>query len=194
MEPLPPGVPSRLKKYTAAIQKLSLRTGTPLPSLILSFALLHEVTAIVPLIGIYWAARAFRIGDKMTAYLSLQRTSQNSSEDKGSETSSTNERFVNEALRRWMREGEARAARVGARYGILGFTKNQEITEDDMQRVGTRVASEVANGAFAYMAVKVGFLNPGVFYSNTKQRYCCRSVLVPRFTLHLRFRAKFCSL
>jgi hypothetical protein len=63
--------------------------------------------------------------------------------------------WFNEALRRYTKEGEGRFARLGARYGILGFAKGQKITEEDMQRLGSNVASEVANGAFAYMIVKV---------------------------------------
>lgn len=157
MEP-PPRLPSRLQGYTAAIQKLSLKTGASVPSLAVSFAILHEVTALVPLVGVYWGARTFGIGDKMTTYFSSQDSHQpaveNGQETESSESISTTGGIFNDTLRKWTKEGEARVARVGARYGILGFTKGQKLTEDDLKQLGGRVASEVANGAFAYMVVK----------------------------------------
>lgn len=166
MEPQPPRLPSRLQGYSAAIQKLSLRTGTSVPSLAVSFAILHEVTALVPLVGVYWGARAFGVGDKMTTYLSsgdkpkLGTENGLESEDVDSNTGG----MFNETLRKWTKEGEARVARVGARYGILGFTKGQKITEEEMNQLGSRVASEVANGAFAYMVVKVSLTMLQIYY------------------------------
>jgi Hypothetical protein FLILHELTA len=163
MEPPPPRLPGRLKPYTAAIQKLSLRTGTPLPSLIISFGILHEVTAIVPLVGLYWGARVFGIGDQMTAYLSPRKASQRHQPiTEGLDDASSAGGWFNEKLRKYTKEGERRVARVGAKYGILGFTKGQKITEEDMQRLGGRVASEVANGAFAYMVVKVSNVSQAI--------------------------------
>ncbi|KIM27499.1 hypothetical protein M408DRAFT_24439 [Serendipita vermifera MAFF 305830] len=158
MEPPPPRLPSRLQGYTAAIQKLSLKTGASVPSLAVSLAILHEVTALVPLVGVYWGARTFGIGDRMTTYFSSQNSHQpgvqNGQETESSESISTTGGIFNDTLRKWTKEGEARVARVGVRYGILGFTKGQKLTEDDLKQLGGRVASEVANGAFAYMVVK----------------------------------------
>jgi hypothetical protein len=164
MEPSPRNrLPGGLKPYTAAIQNLSLRTGTPLPSLILSFGILHEVTAIVPLVGIYWGARVLGIGDQMTAYLSPQKASrQHQPSTEGLEDAGSAGGWFDEKLRKYTKEGERRVARVGARYGILGFTKGQKVTEEDIQRLGGRVASEVANGAFAYMVVKVSNISPAI--------------------------------
>ncbi|EUC59370.1 hypothetical protein RSOL_311660, partial [Rhizoctonia solani AG-3 Rhs1AP] len=39
----------RNRPYAQALQRLSARTGTPLSSLVVSFGILHEVTAPVPL-------------------------------------------------------------------------------------------------------------------------------------------------
>lgn len=157
MEPPPTQkLPSRLRGYSAALQKISLRTGTSFTSLAVSFAVLHEVTAIVPLVGIYWGAQAFGIGDKMTKYFTETNASHDANEAQGTHDGapvSSGGKF-NETLRRWSAEGEQRVARVGARYGILGFEKGQKVTEEDMKALGGRVASEVANGAFAYMVVK----------------------------------------
>ncbi|KIO27779.1 hypothetical protein M407DRAFT_232170, partial [Tulasnella calospora MUT 4182] len=39
-----------------AFNKISPRTRTPLPSLVLSFAVLHEITPIFPLFGFFFGA------------------------------------------------------------------------------------------------------------------------------------------
>jgi hypothetical protein len=155
----PTRLPPRLRTYAAQLQKLSLRTGTPLTSLALSFAILHELTAIVPLVGIYWGARAWGVGEKMKDYwpdTNVDNTEEGKTNDGLSERStSQNAGMIKETLARWTKEGERRVTRVGARYGILGFEKGQSVTEQDMQKLGGRVAVEVANGAFAYVVVKV---------------------------------------
>jgi len=154
----PTRLPPRLRTYAAQLQKLSLRTGTPLTSLALSFAILHELTAIVPLVGIYWGARAWGVGEKMKDYWpenNASNTGEERTDASSQRTTSQNAGIINETLARWTKEGERRVARVGARYGILGFEKGQSVTEQDMQKLGGRVAVEVANGAFAYMVVKV---------------------------------------
>jgi hypothetical protein len=155
----PTRLPPRLRTYAAQLQKLSLRTGTPLTSLALSFAILHELTAIVPLVGIYWGARAWGVGEKMKDYwpdTNVGNTEEGKQSDGLSETAtSQNAGVIKETLARWTKEGERRVARVGARYGILGFEKGQSVTEQDMHKLGGKVAVEVANGAFAYVVVKV---------------------------------------
>src|SRR4030081_328378 len=111
MEPTLPRLPSRLKPYTAAIQRLSLRTGTPLTSLVISFGILHEVTALVPLVGIYWGAREFGLGNQMATYLSLHKASQGDPQtEPGAESADTGlgGGWFNETLRRYTKEGEGR--------------------------------------------------------------------------------------
>lgn len=149
----PARLPPRLRTYAAQLQKISLRTGTPLTSLAVSFAILHEVTAIVPLVGIYWGARALGVGEKMKDYWHDARS--NNKDEQSQDSTPQSSGVINETLSRWAQEGERRVARVGARYGILGFEKGQSVTEQDMQKLGGRVAVEVANGVVAYMVVKV---------------------------------------
>ncbi|KAF9031212.1 hypothetical protein BDZ89DRAFT_1064061 [Hymenopellis radicata] len=61
--------PHRFAAYKSALQAISTRTGTPLPSLVLSFAVLHEITAIAPLIGGFYTARALGIGERVVSYV-----------------------------------------------------------------------------------------------------------------------------
>lgn len=151
-----PRLPPRLRAYASNLQKVSLRTGTPLTSLAVSFAILHEITAIAPLVGIYWGARTLGVGKRMKDHWnSTNAHKQTEGHSESQEASTSN--VLSDALAHWTKEGERRVARVGARYGILGFEKGQPVTEEDMEHLGGRVAIEVANGAFAYMVVKVCF-------------------------------------
>ena len=58
----------RDRGYLGLLQKISAKTGTPISNLAVSFAILHEVTAIVPFVGIWYTARVFNVGNKMTTY------------------------------------------------------------------------------------------------------------------------------
>ncbi|KAG8848466.1 hypothetical protein FRB91_010796 [Serendipita sp. 411] len=149
-------IPRRLQPYTSAFQRISARTGTPIPSLVVSFAILHEVTALVPLVGVYWGARTFGIGERMTKYFSETTSSSSNKEDKVEDAGNVmNVGMFQETLARWTKEGETRVARVGSRYGILGFEKGQKIGEEDLKALGQNISREVANATFAYIVVKV---------------------------------------
>ena len=56
---------TKFAPYVEALKKVSARTKTPLPSLILSFAVLHEITAVAPVVGFFFGARALGVGDKI---------------------------------------------------------------------------------------------------------------------------------
>ncbi|KAF7351145.1 hypothetical protein MSAN_01677000 [Mycena sanguinolenta] len=58
---------SALSRYRDALAAVSARTGTPLSSLVLSFGILHELTAIVPLVGIFYTARTLGVGERVVA-------------------------------------------------------------------------------------------------------------------------------
>ncbi|KAG8817440.1 hypothetical protein FRC17_011234 [Serendipita sp. 399] len=150
----PPKIPPRLQRYSSAFQRLSARTGTPITSLVVSFAILHEVTALVPLVGVYWGARTFGIGERMTKYISEAALKPSTGENAPGEDERTNEGMFQETLARWTKEGETRVARVGSRYGILGFEKGQKVKEEDLKVLGQNISREVVNATFAYIVVK----------------------------------------
>jgi hypothetical protein len=147
--PTPP-VSSRTRPYTAALQRLSARTGTPLPSLIVSFAVLHELTVIVPLAGVFLGARAVGAGDTVVGMLYPE--GETGEEDAGG--------WVAQTCRTWVEEGEAWAGRIGRRYGLFGFRKGQKVDTaavEAHQLVSqpARLAGDVANAVLAYGVVKV---------------------------------------
>ncbi|GAB1525404.1 hypothetical protein RhiTH_008565 [Rhizoctonia solani] len=119
-----PPVSERNRPYVQALQRLSARTGTPLPSLILSFGVLHELTSIIPLAAVFFGARAVGAGDKVAELVPAE----------------------------WIQEGEQWAGRVGRRYGLFGFEKTDKGKDDPPAEVA--IVGDVANAVLAYVVVK----------------------------------------
>ena len=129
--------------YKTVLNALSARTGTPLPSLLLSFGVLHEITALVPLVGVFYGARTLGIGEVV-----IDRIVTSNNEDD----------WFKGILRRWIEEGDKWASRVGQRYGVFGFEK---LSPDSARNgacqspVSGRIAGDVANAIVAYGVTKV---------------------------------------
>lgn len=153
----PPPPTPRFAPYRAALQSLSTRTRTPLPSLLLSFAILHELTAVAPLFAIFFSARQLGVGERVVS------TVINVSEG-------GDDNVVKQKGREWVREGEAWAERVGRRYGVFGFEKRvrggrdeeaavSDITANEKRleggAVSPKLAGDVANAIVAYGLTKV---------------------------------------
>lgn len=138
----------RNRPYAQALRNLSARTGTPLSSLVVSFAVLHELTAVIPLFGFFYTARTLGIGERTVQAV-------RSSADNGDGQA----HWLMEKARGWSDEGEKWAGRVGTRYGIWGFEKRtrQERQEDEPRiAMPQNIAGDVANAIVAYGATKVG--------------------------------------
>ena len=134
---------------------LAARTGTPLPSLIISFAILHEITAIVPLAGIFFGAKYLGVGERLVEFVRAETHTDRTPSDNPSTTE-----WAQRKVGAWIDEGEVWAEKVGRRYGIFGYPKTPkgvklEPTEGER---GPGVASDVANAVFAYTATKVSGL------------------------------------
>ncbi|KIJ15522.1 hypothetical protein PAXINDRAFT_163009 [Paxillus involutus ATCC 200175] len=136
--------PSRFAPYKNALTALSKRTGAPLPSLIFSFAVLHELTAIVPFVGVFFAARGLGVGEHVVNH--FVRPDHPEDDQSG---------YISRQLSQWVDGGEQWTGRVGRRYGIFGFKKGQPANQDDVQQVSGKLAGDVANAVLAYGAVKV---------------------------------------
>lgn len=133
-------------KYKGTLTQLSVRTGASVPSLFASFLLLHEVTAIVPFIGVFYTSRALGIGE--TVVSSVVKSTEG------------NDGYAHAQVRQWMTEGEQMAERVGRRYGIFGFEKRSKpdhdsSVEDIPPAASSHIAGEIANVIVAYGVVKV---------------------------------------
>src|SRR6267154_3343282 len=81
----------RFAPYRHALSAISGRTGVPLPSLIFSFAVLHELSAIVPIVGIFYTARSLGAGERVVNAIAANRDG--STDDQSS--------WVNTQLKSW---------------------------------------------------------------------------------------------
>lgn len=142
----PPRLPDRWNGYRDALRKVSLRTGQPFPSLALSFAILHELTAIVPFVGIFFTSRALGIGERVAGML------QEHDPQSGDVRHGAIEGYIRD---KW-REGGEFGATLGSRYGWFGFEKGKKpITEEQKALMRKTMASDLANVMFTYVSVKV---------------------------------------
>ncbi|KAJ7594930.1 hypothetical protein C8J56DRAFT_778795 [Mycena floridula] len=130
---------SRFSQYKAALSSLSTRTGVPLPSLLFSFAVLHEVTAIVPLVGVFYGARTLGVGERVVASVMEQ--------DPDSEPG-----WVQSQCLVWVEEGSQRVQRLGRKYGLFGFEKGN--VDQKSALLPVNIAGDVANAVFAYGMTK----------------------------------------
>lgn len=140
-----------VQRYRATLAGISARTGTALPSLVTSFAILHEVTALAPLIVFFYAAKAAGVGEHVVG--AVRSADKSGSLLEGS--------WVTRKGEEWVDEGERWVGRVGRRYGIWGFEKGQRPmadTERERERedvASRRIAGDVANAVLAYGITKV---------------------------------------
>jgi hypothetical protein len=136
----------RFEPYKAALKALSVRTGTPLSSLLLSFGVLHEITALVPLVGVFYGARTFGLGEAVIGAI-VQNNPGAGEEDR-----------LRGTLRSWVEEGDKWASRVGQHYGVFGFEKRTSQNARNAAEhppVSDRIAGDVANAVVAYGVTKV---------------------------------------
>jgi len=129
--------------YRYALKAISIRTGTPLPSLAVSFAVLHELTAIVPLVGVFYGARALGVGERIVTAVV----------EGDPDLAFTRYSWVRENCKTWVDDGENWAARVGKRYDVFGFEKGQSASSSVVGK--HHLVGDVANAVFAYGLTKV---------------------------------------
>ncbi|KLO18705.1 hypothetical protein SCHPADRAFT_819355 [Schizopora paradoxa] len=144
-----------ISRYRATLGTISARTGTALPSLITSFAILHEVTAVLPLVAVFYAARSAGVGEQVIH--AVQTSTQVSNSDASANAA---QRWLKQTGREWMGEGEQWVGRVGRHYGIWGFEKRKK-GEVDAQRdaekeelVMKNITGDIANALVAYGVTK----------------------------------------
>jgi hypothetical protein len=137
-------------RYRSALTAISTRTGVPLPSLIVSFGVLHELTAVFPLVGIFYSARSLGVGETVVASVLRQEPAPNDSPLL---------RYTKDKCKAWVEEGEAWAERLGRRYGMFGYPKRVPGQPDPVRShessARSVIAGDVANAVVAYGATKV---------------------------------------
>jgi hypothetical protein len=167
---LSPGHSPHFAAYRNALKAISARTGTPLPSLLVSFGILHELTAAVPLIGVFYGARSLGIGEGIIAIV-VQDGAGSVHNSHVSDPHPIPAQWVREKCKAWVDEGEHWAGRIGRRYGIFGLEKRISGAESDTAidlkaksvHTSGQIAGDVANAIVAYGVTKVGFFYFGVY-------------------------------
>jgi hypothetical protein len=153
-----PNPPKKLSAYSGALKALSIRTGTPLSSLVLSFGILHEVTAVAPLFIFFYGARTFGIGDKLIQTITHD-PSFNLDQQSTSVPPKDLTQWGKQKLSSWVTEGDRWAARVGTRYGIFGYEKRKpgegKADVEALTHKPGHLAGDVANAVVAYAVTKV---------------------------------------
>jgi Hypothetical protein FLILHELTA len=147
----------RFAAYRQTLKAIAARTGTPLPSLILSFGILHELTAVVPLVGIFYGSRALGIGEGVVSTI-MEDETQKSITYETTTPDRSQLSWARHKLKSWVEEGDRWAIKVGRRYGIFGYEKRMPGTVDDIEEmtgVSGHIAGDVANAILAYGATKV---------------------------------------
>ncbi|KAJ7209749.1 hypothetical protein GGX14DRAFT_631915 [Mycena pura] len=124
-----------LDRYRDALAAVAIRTGAPLSSLVVSFGILHEITAIVPLVGLFYASRALGVGERVVTSLPTEQ-----------------DNWVAQKWTTWVDDGKQWAARVGRRYGVFGFEKGG--ADGQLPVLPDHIAGDVANAVVAYAATK----------------------------------------
>ncbi|KAF4620780.1 hypothetical protein D9613_000859 [Agrocybe pediades] len=148
----------RFAAYRSSLTKISARTGAPLPSLVLSFGILHELTAVVPLVGFFYGARALGVGERVISMITDDDKLGTQSDDgsvasKGSGQMS----WARQKMKTWVEEGDRWAIRIGRRYGVFGYEKREPGVKDnveEMAHVSGHLAGDVANAVLAYGMTK----------------------------------------
>jgi hypothetical protein len=126
---------------------------------VLSFAVLHELTAISPLLLFFFAFQAAGVGGSVVEWAA--GVSERSQDEHG-------QLDWRIKVGEWLDEGEKRVDRVSRRYGLFGRTKGEKASEGHLQDTpaeaamqvvtaakGSKAAADVANALAAYLLVKV---------------------------------------
>lgn len=123
-----------MSRYRHLLTRVSERTGVPLPSLILSFGIVHEFTALIPLVGFFWAGRTLGVGETVL--------------DRLKQSDETQDIWWQKKTKEYIEQGEAWAGRVGTRYGFFGYQKGVQ-SQPTPGALGVSIGGDVANAVLA---------------------------------------------
>lgn len=158
---------SLIKTYLSTLR--SKYPQADAPSLIASFLILHELTAIVPLFLGFWGLKTLGVGEELSNWVKTTELSI------GGEGGEGGKRWGKQKVGEWIVEGEKQAGLIGRRYGTFGFEKESKEDRGERKRLekeaqargdlvlagvgdgSVKIAGDVANLVVAYIAVKVGF-------------------------------------
>ncbi|KAK0549983.1 Serine--tRNA ligase, mitochondrial [Tilletia horrida] len=153
--------PTRFQSSLAQIRALAQRHGSDPASLIASFMVLHELTALIPLLILFWLFELLGAGQSFLAWLEGDDGSAQQSADPDTQG-------WKNVVNGWVQEGIKRAERVGRRYGLFGIEKGSKssatqahdeadaalVSAPSTQLQSGALVGSFANAVAAYACVK----------------------------------------
>ncbi|CAD6891052.1 unnamed protein product [Tilletia controversa] len=136
-----------LQTSLSHIRTLAHKHGSDPASLLTSFLILHELTALLPLLLLFWLFELVGTGQGLLSWLAT------TTEEAGGQAEA--EGGYKALVRGWVDEGVRTAERVGRRYGLFGIDKSSTTTAgtEASPQSGALVGS-FANAVAAYACVK----------------------------------------
>lgn len=144
----------RLKRAIASVRALAHRQGTDAPTMVVAFLVLHELTAILPIVILFYLFALFGVGEAIVRWF------QEATEPERLGATSTSSKLVawRQWCGEWLQEGIDRAERFGRRKGYFGFSKGETASEaSNSHDTATVLAGSFANAVAAYAVVKALF-------------------------------------
>lgn len=145
-----------VQRFRSQLQDLSKRTGTDLASLTAAFVLLHEVTAVIPLVLFFYLFGLLGAGQSLCLY--FLRAAQEADDD--GTTAAQWKRYIGRELEEGMYKVERYARRKGwwgyeegSQDQVVRYTQ-REIHNGDVDADAMAVGN-MANAIAAYVATKV---------------------------------------
>ncbi|KAK4050099.1 hypothetical protein OIV83_003670 [Microbotryomycetes sp. JL201] len=91
------------------------------PSLVASFLILHELTAVIPLFAGFWTLKTLGVGAAVVGWIAAETTSEHQQPG-----------WITVKTRQWIQQGQEQAETIGRRYGVFGYAK--ETPEQRIER------------------------------------------------------------
>ncbi|KAE8214289.1 hypothetical protein CF327_g2292 [Tilletia walkeri] len=161
--PQPPPKQNRLQASVAQIRSLAQQHGSDPASLVASFLVLHELTALIPLLLLFWLFELLGAGQFLLSWLGTNEGGDHGEGEGGFKA----------VVGGWVNEGIRRAEKVGRRYGLFGMDKTSASPEGTPS-VGSIEESE---GVAAVTDPRSGALVGS--FANAVAAYACVKALIP---------------
>lgn len=143
--------PSLFRRSLDNVRQAAKRSGTDPASMVVSFMILHELTAILPLIAIFYALCALGTGAYVMQWLLDASITQSDQENRMM-------MGLRASLRDYIQEGMQRAERYGRKKGWFGFEKGSQVQDVEVDAQvspnAELIAGTFANAVAAYAITK----------------------------------------
>lgn len=151
--------PTLYRRLQDRLRTVSARTGTDFASLSFSFLILHELTAILPLLGFFYLLGFLGLGESLCNWFTEAAEEAESRDGQEVSVSSLQNQWRTK-VGAWLKEGMQRVERFATRKGWWGYGEGgaESSASQEAPLSGTnqkQVAGAFANAVAAYVLTKV---------------------------------------